>query len=332
MNLHKIFNVSRLAIALSVSGLAAGIPVMTAMAQPVAQQETQVPGYYRYQVGDAVVTAIYDGYINISSTLLKGIEAKDIQALLAKMFQEEGKTGVQTAVNAYLIKMNNELVLIDSGAAKCLGPTMGNIVENIRAAGYAPEDVKTVLLTHMHPDHICGLISADGKAAFPNATVVASQDEKDFWLNPKVAASASEEHKPFFKIAQDAIAPYQAKGAFRTFKNGDSVIPGIVSLPTPGHTPGHASFMLKSAGKDMLIWGDIVHSHGVQFTHPEVSIEFDTDNKKAVETRKAIFEKTAQEKWLIAGAHLPFPGIGHVRHDDRGYAWVPVEYAPLPGK
>ncbi|WP_249418523.1 MBL fold metallo-hydrolase [Citrobacter freundii] len=321
-----------MAIAMSVSGLVAGVPVFNAAAQSTVQQEAQVPGFYRYQVGDAVVTAVYDGYINLSTSLLKGIEAKDIQTLLAKMFQEEGKEGVQTAVNAYLVKMNNELVLIDSGAAKCFGPTMGNIVDNIRAAGYKPEDVKTVLLTHMHPDHICGLITADGKAAFPNATVVVSQDEKDFWLNPKIAAAASDEHKPFFKMAQDSVAPYQARGAFRTFKSGENVIPGIDSLATPGHTPGHASFMLKSAGKEMLIWGDIVHAHAVQFANPKVSIEFDTDSKKAVATRKATFEKAAKEKWLVAGAHLPFPGIGHIRHDAQGYAWVPVEYAPLVEK
>lgn len=329
MSFHTLFNISRLAIAMSVSGLIAGVPVFTAMAQTDKQQEAQVPGYYRYQVGNAVVTALYDGYSNIPTSLLKNIEAKDIQTLLAKMFQEEGKEGVQTAVNAYLVKMNSELVLIDSGAAKCFGPTMGNIVDNIYAAGYKPEDVKVVLLTHMHPDHICGLIAADGKAVFPNATVVASQDEKDFWLNPKITAAAPNEHKPFFKMAQDSVTPYQAKGAFRTFKNGESIIPGIDSLATPGHTPGHTSFMLKSSGKEMLIWGDIVHAHSIQFANPEVSIEFDTDNKRAVETRKATFEKAAKEKWLIAGAHLPFPGIGHVRRDAQGYAWVPVEYTPL---
>lgn len=329
MNLHKFFHVSHLAIAMSVSGVIAGVPVFASMARATVQQEAQVPGYYRYQVGDVVVTALYDGYSNIPTSLLMGIEAKDIQTLLAKMFQEEGKEGVQTAVNAYLVKINNELVLIDSGAAKCFGPTMGNIVDNIRAAGYRPENVNTVLLTHMHPDHICGLITADGKAVFPNASVVVSQDEKDFWLNPKIASVASDEHKPFFKMAQDSVAPYMTRNALHTFKNGENVIPGIDALDTPGHTPGHTSFMLKSAGKEMLIWGDIVHAHAVQFANPEVSIEFDTDNKKAVETRKAIFEKAAKEKWLVAGAHLSFPGIGHVRHDAQGYAWVPVEYAPL---
>lgn len=314
---------------MSVCGLAAALPMSNAMAESNIQQETQVPGYYRYQVGDAVVTAVYDGYINLASSLLKDIDAKDIQTLLAKMFQEEGSEGVQTAVNAYIVKMNNELVLIDSGAAKCFGPTMGNIVDNIKAAGYAPDQVKKVLLTHMHPDHICGLVTADGKAAFPNATVIASQSEKDFWLNPKVAEAAPEGSKPFFKMAQDSIEPYLAKGAFRTFKSGDNVLPGIDSLPTPGHTPGHTSFMLTSANKNMLIWGDIVHSHAVQFANPEVSIEFDTDNKLAVETRKQTFEEAAQGKWLVAGAHLPFPGIGHVRKDERGYTWVPVEYAQL---
>lgn len=319
-------------LALAFAGIATTALPLSALAAPSQQQQqTQVPGYYRYAVGDFTVTAVYDGFVNISPTLLKGIEAKDAEALFQRMFQVTGKDGVQTAVNAFLVDNGKDLVLIDSGAASCFGPTTGNMLNNIRAAGYAPEAVKTVLLTHMHPDHICGLV-AEGKAVFPNATVMASQGESDFWLSAQAMAAAPEAHRASFKTAQDAIAPYAAKNAFRTFNNGDTILPGIDAVPTPGHTPGHTSLMLHSGQDKMLIWGDIVHSHSVQFARPEVAIEYDSDSQKAVETRKAVFAEAAKGKWLIGGAHLPFPGIGHVRQEDKGYAWVPVEYAPLPQK
>ncbi|CDG16679.1 MBL fold metallo-hydrolase [Xenorhabdus doucetiae] len=326
--MKNILKASALAITLSfTTAITSTIP--TAFAQPANQLVNQAPGYYHQMLGDFMVTAIYDGYIYLSPSLLKGIENKDIQTLLARMFQIEEKDGVQTAINAYLVNTKEGLVLIDTGGGKCFGPTMGNIVDNIRAAGYTPEAVKTILLTHMHPDHICGLSSANGKTAFPNATVYAAQEEKDFWLNPEIAASAPKESRSMFKMAQDAIAPYIAKKAFHTFKSGDNVTPGIEIISTFGHTPGHTSFKLHSGNNSMLIWGDIVHSHSVQFTRPEVSIEFDVDNAKAVEARKYIFEKASQEKWLISAAHLPFPGIGHIRKDEQGYSWVPVEYSGM---
>lgn len=328
MNVSQKRITPRLAFAFAAVSIMAAAPLPVLAAPAAHEQNVQVPGYYRYAVGDVTVTAIYDGYVNIASSLLKGIEAADAEALFRRMFLTTGKDGVQTAVNAFLVDTSNGLVLIDSGAASCFGPTTGNMLKNIRAAGYAPEDVKTVLLTHMHPDHICGLAS-EGKAVFPNATVMASRAESDYWLNPETAAAAPEAQHAAFKMAQDAIAPYQTKHAFKTFNNGDTVAPGIDAVPTPGHTPGHTSLLLHSGQDNMLIWGDIVHSHAIQFARPEVAIAFDSDTTKAVESRKMVLEEAAKNHWLIGGAHLPFPGIGHVRKDAQGYAWVPVEYAPL---
>jgi len=332
LTMNKKNKVRRILLAgLIAASSAFAIAPLTTYAAPPAKQTTQVPGYYRMAVGDIEVTALYDGYITLDNKLLKGVSAKDLQSLLARMFLETSK-GVQTAVNGYLVNTGRNLILVDTGAAKCFGPTMGNIGANLHAAGYAPEQVDTVLLTHLHGDHACGLDSADGKAAYPNATVYVSKQEAGFWLNKDAQAKAPEGMQPFFKIAQDAVAPYAQAGKLKEFESGAEILPGVKSVAEPGHTPGHAGYLFSSEGQQLLVWGDVVHSHAVQFMHPEVSIEFDVDSKQAIATRKSLLADAAKQKLWIAGAHLPFPGIGHVRAEKTGYAWVPVEYSPLPTK
>lgn len=306
---------------------ASGLP-LTAVADAPAMKMSQVPGYFRLPLGEMEVTALYDGHVALDAKLLKGASAKDIQGLLARMFVTSNK-GVQTAVNAYLINTGKNLVLVDTGAAKCFGPTLGVIGDNLRAAGYDMAQVDTVLLTHLHGDHACGLLAADGKPAFPNATVYVAKDEAAFWLSKEVAAKAPKESQPFFKMAQDAVAPYESAGKLKQFAGGESLLPGIESVLSPGHTPGHAGYLFSSAKQQLLVWGDLVHSHAVQFARPEVVIEFDIDSKRAIASRKKAFADAARKKLWVAGAHLPFPGIGHVRAERKAYAWVPVEYAPV---
>lgn len=305
--------------------LSAGLPLHAAAEAP-EKKMTQVPGFYRLPLGDMEVTALYDGHVALDAKLLKGATAKDIQSLLARMFVDSSK-GVQTAVNAYLVNTGKNLVLVDTGASRCFGPTLGIIGDNIRAAGYEMAQVDTVLITHLHGDHACGLLDAAGKAAFPNATVYVAKDEAAFWLDKDVAAKAPEDAQAFFKMARDAVAPYESAGRLKQFNGGETLLPGIESAPSPGHTPGHAGYLFSSNGQQLLVWGDVVHSHAVQFARPEVAIEFDVDSKRAIASRKKVFAEAARKKLWIAGAHLPFPGIGHVRQERKGYAWVPVEYA-----
>jgi glyoxylase-like metal-dependent hydrolase (beta-lactamase superfamily II) len=303
-----------------------------AFADAPAKQATQSPGYYRMALGEFEVTALYDGVIPIDAKLLKGAAAKDIQSLLARMFVPASEKGVQTAINAFLINTGRNLILVDAGAAGCFGPGLGAVAGNIRAAGYEPAQVDTILLTHLHGDHVCGIAAEDGKPAFANATVYVSREEAGFWLNKETAAKAPKEAQPFFKAAQDSVAPYVAAGKLKEFSAGQSLVPGVESVPLHGHTPGHGGYLFSSAGQRILVWGDVVHSHAVQFTRPEVSIEFDTDSKQAIASRKKILADASADKLWIAGAHLPFPGIGHVGKAGKSYAWVPVEYSPLPSK
>ncbi|WP_339510941.1 MBL fold metallo-hydrolase [Pseudomonas sp. RL_15y_Pfl2_60] len=300
----------------------------SATAAPVAKQNNQVPGYYRMMVGDFEVTALYDGYVDIGTQLLKGASADDIQSLLAKMFLESSK-GVQTAVNAFLINTGKNLVLVDTGAAKCFGPALGNIQDNLKAAGYTPEQVDSVLLTHLHPDHACGLLSADGKSAYPNATIYIPKGDADYWLSSAEQAKAPEASRGRFAMSQKAVAPYAAADKVQTFNPDSKLLEGVAVVPSNGHTPGHTSYMFSSKGQDLLVWGDIVHSHSVQFSQPNVAIEFDSDSAKAIAARKKLFAEAAKDKLWVAGAHLPFPGIGHVRKEGEAYAWVPTEFGPI---
>lgn len=287
----------------------------------------QVPGYYHLRLGSFEVTALYDGAIDLDQKLLKNIQTPEIQRLLARQFLKGPK--VQTAVNAYLVNTGSKLILIDAGAAKLFGPGLGNIVNNLKAAGYKPEQVDTVLITHLHGDHVNGLVSPEGQRVFPNAEVWSAKADNDFWLSEAIAAKAPAAAQGFFKMSRDAAAPYLAAGKWKTFSADGEVLPGIRSVDTHGHTPGHASYLIESGGDKLLVLGDLVHNHAVQFARPDVSIEFDVDGKQAVASRKRIFARAAEEKLMVAGMHLPFPGLGHVRKEKQGYAWVPAEFAPL---
>jgi len=320
---------SRLAAATLIAAFAA--PLSVAQAAPPAQAQVRLPGYFRTAVGDFEVVALFDGHTKIPQQLLKGASAQDIQTLLRRAFlPAEG--AMQTAINGFLIHTGQHLVLVDSGAAACFGPTgpaVGNIRANLVAAGYKPEDVDTVLLTHLHPDHACGIADAAGGAAFPNATVWASRDEAAYWLSEKITAQAPEVKRGGFKMAQASVAPYMAAGKFKTFTAGDVLLPGLAIAPSPGHTPGHTGYLFTSKNENLLVWGDVAHAHAVQFAHPEISIEFDSDQKVAITSRKKVLAEAAQKRLLVAGAHLPFPGIGHVVVETTGYRWVPVEFGQV---
>lgn len=286
----------------------------------------QVPGYYRQQVGNSIVTAIYDGYINLASSLFHGIDNDRMQMLINQKHQTQTPEGVPTAVTTYLIDDGTSKTLLNAGGAS---GTMGNIQENLRVSGYAPEDINAILLTHMHFDHICGLVDKDGNVAFPNATIYVSEDESGFWLDPKNAEAAPVGNKSFFEMAVNSVKPYKNAGRFHAFAGNAEVLPGIKAITSHGHTPGHTSFLISSGEEQLLLWGDIVHSHALQFLHPEVTNDFDTDQPQAAATRSFIFKMAAEENLMIAGDHLPFPGFGYLQKESRGYAWIPVEYAPL---
>lgn len=314
----------------------AGLAAVAAIATQAATSSSdlpQAPGYYRQAIGDVRVTALFDGVVPLGRNQLVGIDKARVDALMADSYVPENAQGMQTAVNAYLVQRGNQLMLVDAGTAKCFGDTLGQVLENLRQSGYKPEDVDAVLLTHAHPDHLCGVLDAKGAMAFPNATLWLTASEAEYWQDARTERNATEAERPLFAMAQRALSPYVAAGKLRRFGAGDTLPGGIVALPSPGHTPGHTSYLVDGgAGQKLLVWGDVLHYHAVQFAEPEASFEVDTDRARAIRSRKELLAQATREKWWVAGAHLPFPGFGHVRIQGKAFAWVPVEFSPLPAK
>lgn len=304
--------------------LAGSALLLSSAAQAGAPQvKTQAPGFYRMMLGDFEVTALSDGTIDLEpKKLLTNTTQAQVGKLLDRSFT---KDVVQTSVNGYLVNTGDRLVLIDTGAGALFGPTLGNLRANLQAAGYKPEQVDDVLVTHMHGDHVGGLV-ADGKLAFPNATIHAGQEDADFWLNKANAEKASAEMKGFFQGAMASMNPYVEAGKFKPLKGATEPVPGIKAVPAHGHTPGHNVYVVESKGQKLVLWGDLMHVAAVQFPQPQVTISFDVDSRPAAAQRKQAYADAAKGRYLVGSAHLPFPGLGHLRSEGKGYVWVPVDY------
>lgn len=283
----------------------------------------QAPGFYRRTVGDVVVTALNDGYIDLPFAAFPALAPADATALLAVAFRPPV---ARTTVGCYLVQGGGRTVLIDTGAGTLFGPTMGRLPTNLQAAGVQPGDIDLVLLTHAHGDHVGGL-ARDGAAVFPKAQVAMADAERSFWLDSD-ASTMPEARRDAFKGAQAtvraALAPYMDR------MTGFDAGPGITPVPLPGHTPGHTGFRIGEGAEALLIWGDVIHVQDIQAPRPEAGLVFDTNPEQAIETRERVLDLAANERLLIAGMHLHFPTFHHVARVGQGYALVPEMWSPTP--
>jgi glyoxylase-like metal-dependent hydrolase (beta-lactamase superfamily II) len=283
----------------------------------------QAPNYYRLRLGDYEITALSDGTVKLPmAKIYEQIEESEAEAHLANHFQSNP---TEVSVNAYLVNTGERLVLIDAGTGTLMGAALGKLVANIKASGYEPSQIDDVILTHIHADHSGGLV-ADGKRVFENATLHVNEREADFWLKADEKTRADAALGPQVLQAEQCVGPYVEAGKLQTFANNAAPLPGFGSVFRPGHTPGHSAVTVESKGEKIVFWGDIAHGDILQFDRPDVTVEFDVDQSEAAKTRAIAFAEAADQKYLVAGAHHAFPGIGHVRRDETNYDWVPVAY------
>jgi glyoxylase-like metal-dependent hydrolase (beta-lactamase superfamily II) len=292
------------------------------------QVKTQAPGYYRVMLGDFEVTVLSDGTLSLPvSQLFGNVTPDQVKKTLGDVFLKEP---VETSVNAFLVNTGSKLVLIDTGTGGLFGPTLGFLVDNLKAAGYQPEQVDEIYITHLHGDHFGGLMKGD-KMVFPNAVVRADQHDADHWSSKANLDAAPEEMKGAFRSVMKTIGAYTAAGKFKPFNGDTQFVPGIKAVATYGHTPGHTIYVVESGGQKLVLWGDLMHVASVQFPDPSAFVKFDTDTKAATAAREKAFADAAANGYWVGAAHLSFPGIGHLRSNASGigYIFVPINYSSL---
>lgn len=281
------------------------------------------PGVRRYALGRMRVTILFDGDMDAHPAALSGVPPEEIAAMMR--FGEPGAPPPRSSVNVWVIETapgapGNRAILVDGGALPGMAERAGHTLARMADAGFSPETIDTVFCTHLHPDHI-GMLTTGDAATLPKARLALHEAEPGHWMDDARFAAAPDRAKPFFLAARKVLAAYA--GRTDALADADEIAPGIALAHLPGHTPGHCGLKLESDGETLLIFADIVHIDSVQFARPEASIMFDVD-KAAADTRRRIFATLAEEGVPAAGAHVAYPGVGHVRRSGAGYRFEPL--------
>ncbi|CAI8767820.1 MBL fold metallo-hydrolase [Pseudomonas chlororaphis] len=265
------------------------------------------------QVGEFSITAISDGYLGANLDFLANIAPSEAARLqLAAGIREPASIHI----NCYLVRGRGRTILIDAGAGG-VNHWGGELLTHLALAGVQPADIDTVLLTHAHPDHVGGLLNAEGDMAFGNAELVVHQRELAFWEDDGHLGKASERARGNFLFARRVFERYRKN--LRPFAT-DDVLPGISAMPLPGHTVGHCGYRFESGARSLLIWGDIVHFPQIQIARPDVTIAFDQDPLLSAATRTRLLDLASSDNLMVAGMHLGALGFAHIKRSGSTYA------------
>lgn len=286
---------------------------------------THTPDHYRFKLGNFEVTTIVDSEVFIDGPYpIIGKNASE--AAVTKLMRENllPEKKFQPGFTPTIINTGKELILFDTGNGEdgfVKRPNGGWLAEKLKPAGFKPEDIDIVILTHGHPDHIGGLLEG-GKPLCPNARYVIGETEHNYWIKDN-------DHTGFLKEAaalyRKSVKPVMEKFTF--IKPGDEITSGITAIKSHGHTPGHLSYHIDGGSEKILFWGDCAHHHVASLEAPDWHCVFDIDKNTAANTRKTIFDMAATDKLAVIGFHMPFPSIGYVEAKGAsGYQWVPHSF------
>ena len=323
------FKLSRRKLLTGMGGAAAMASVAGRFAAPAQAAAPMMggsrPSHYRFKIGDFEVTTIYDGALNIPKVhpiFGNNQKIEDLQAYMG----ENNLPGDKMAISftPVIVNTGKEVVMFDSGyGEERRAKGAGQAKAALAAAGFKPEQIDIIVVTHCHPDHVSGLME-DGKANFPNARQVTGDVEYNFWSNKDHLTSTNKNMVRRAKAVHDNLVPLADKATF--IKPGADVVTGITSVEAFGHTPGHMCYHIESNGKRFLIFADTTNHYIASLQKPDWHFAFDMDKEKAVQTRKKILDMIAADKIPSAGYHMPFPAVGYVEKNGSGYRWVPASY------
>ncbi|WP_370206672.1 MBL fold metallo-hydrolase [Pararhodobacter marinus] len=262
-------------------------------------------------LGEAQISVLTDGASTFGPEMFPGTEAAHIDDVL----KAGRETEIRTNFNANLIRTGGKVVLVDAGAGSLFGPACGHLPEALAERGVTPQQIDILYATHLHPDHVAGAVTKDGKAVFANAELVVQEADADFWRNE--IPGAPQMLLDWQALARTVLRAYGDR--LRLIEGESEIAPGLHALPLPGHTPGHAGYRLSSGGQQLVHVGDIVHAPHVQIPDPEIAIVFDIDPDTARAARKRLLDQLAGDGALITGGHLLAPAFYRVERNGRGY-------------
>jgi len=276
-----------------------------------------LPGILQWKIGNKKVTVINDSHFTAGEGYLTNLHENGIADFLHESYRPETPT---LTTNVFLLESEDHApVLIDAGMGNKLSPDMnGHLLEALHFIGLKPEEIGTVLLTHLHGDHYYGLMSQNGEKSFPNAKIWVSDLEEHYWMDS---------HHTNSHDVQNAIDARESLDLYdRLEVSENKFLKGITPVPLPGHTPGHTGFLLESEGEKVLFCADILTIPAIQSVMPEIGFATDADHTKAVNTRKEVLQKAAHERLLLAGPHFEFPCLSYVKVQGDGYALIPKQW------
>ena len=303
------------------------MPGATRARAAAAAPGKQAPGFYRRKVGDIELTILHDGARSfpMPDGFVKNVPKEQALAAAAAAYMPAGM--VTVPFNPTLINTGTKLVLIDVGNGPVPNAPVGQLFPNLAAAGIDPKDIDIVILSHLHPDHINGLRTADGAIAFPNAEIKAPAADWEFWMSDDNMAKAQENAmmKGYFANVRKVLGGLDSK--VTRYGWDKEVAPGITSIDANGHTPGHSAFAVASGSARLLVQSDVTNIPELFLRNPDWHVAFDIDPMQAAKTRHRIYDMAAAEKMLVSGFHFSFPSVGHVEKDGTGYRLVPVAWS-----
>lgn len=310
------------AAGLGTAGLPAPAHAQTPTPTPAAGK--QVPSAYRYKVGKVEVTAIADGMrtFPLPPGFVRNQPQEAVKAALKAAFLDEAQLSIP--FNVLLLNIGGRLVLVDTGNGGEPG-AVGQLRGTLGTLGVKPEAIDQIVISHFHGDHINGLVLPDGTPAFPKAQVMVPEAEWAFWMDEGQMSRAPDALKPSFQNVRRVFKPFEGK--VERYAWDKEVAPGLKAVGTPGHTPGHTSYVLESDFDELFIQSDMTNI-ALFIANPSWHVQFDMDGAKAAETRKAMLDRIATDRVRIAGYHLPFPAVAHVDKAGEGFAYVPVLWNP----
>jgi glyoxylase-like metal-dependent hydrolase (beta-lactamase superfamily II) len=323
-----------LAGAAAIGAASALLPIASQEANAAAPAATaQVPGFYRYKVGTIECTSINDGARTFPLTDNWVTNVSKDAAIAAAEAAYMPKGMVTVPFNPQLISTGGKLILLDSGngisALEATKGQAGRLMQNLAAAGVDPKNIDMVIMSHLHPDHTNGIRAADNSMAFPNAEIVVPAVDWAFWMSDENVAKAQSNPlmKNYFANVKKIYTGIESK--VKKYDWDKEIAPGITSIGTPGHTPGHTSFVIASGGSKILISADVTNIPEFFLRNPDWHASYDADPELAQKTRHKFYDMASAEKATVVGFHFPFPAVGHVEKDGNGYRLIPVAFNPI---